>query len=51
VVVVCDSTKFGRRSLSLVAPVSAVQQVITDRRLSKSDRKALEDAGVQVTVV
>jgi DeoR family transcriptional regulator of aga operon len=51
VVVVCDSTKFGRRSLCLVAPVSAVQQVITDRRLSKSDRKALEDAGVQVTVV
>lgn len=51
VVVICDSTKFGRRSLNLVAAVSAVQQVITDRRLSKSDRQALEAAGVQVTLV
>jgi DeoR family transcriptional regulator of aga operon len=50
VVVVCDSSKFGRRSLSLIAPASSVQQAVTDSRVSKSDLKALADAGIQVTL-
>ncbi|MHB8655884.1 MAG: transcriptional repressor AgaR [Terriglobia bacterium] len=49
--VVCDSSKFGRRSLSLIAPLSAVHQVITDRDLSKPDQRGLEEAGVKVTLV
>lgn len=51
VVVVCDSSKFGRRSLSLIAPCSAVQRTITDTRISKSDLQALEKAGIEVTLV
>ncbi|MGH9706429.1 MAG: DeoR/GlpR family DNA-binding transcription regulator, partial [Candidatus Acidiferrales bacterium] len=50
-VVVCDSTKFGRRSLSLIAPVSAVHQVITDRAIDKADLKALKKMGIEATLV
>jgi len=49
-VVVCDSSKFGRRSLSLIAPPSAVHQTITDSRIPKSDQRALEEAGIEVTI-
>jgi len=50
-VVVCDSSKFGRRSLSMIVPTSAVQQVITDRGISKSDLRALKKAGIEATIV
>lgn len=50
-VVVCDSSKFGRRSLSLIAPTSAVHQTITDNRIPKSDLRVLEEAGIEVTLV
>ncbi len=50
-VVVCDSSKFGRRSLSSIAPTSAVHQTITDSRISKADLRALEEAGIEVTLV
>ena len=51
VVVVCDSSKFGRRSLSLIAPPSALHEVITDRGVPKSDLRALKQAGIEVTLV
>jgi DeoR family transcriptional regulator of aga operon len=51
VVVVCDSSKFGRRSLSLIAPTSAVHQTITDSRIPKSDLHTLAEAGIEVTLV
>ncbi|HXY06384.1 MAG TPA: transcriptional repressor AgaR [Terriglobales bacterium] len=50
-VAVCDSSKFGRRSLSLIAPPSAVQQIITDHGISKSDLRVLKKAGIEVTIV
>jgi DeoR family transcriptional regulator, aga operon transcriptional repressor len=50
-VVVCDSSKFGKRSLSLIAPPSAVQQIITDHGISKSDLRALKKTGIEVTLV
>lgn len=50
-VAVCDSSKFGRRSLALIAPPSAVQQTITDRRIPKSDLHGLEEAGIDVILV
>jgi DeoR family transcriptional regulator of aga operon len=49
-VVVCDSSKFGRRSLSLISPTSAVHQTITDSRIPKSDQRALEEAGIEVSL-
>ena len=50
-VVVCDSSKFGKRSLSLIMPTSSVHETITDRRISKHDLKALRAAKIEVTLV
>ena len=50
-VVVCDSSKFGRRSLSSIAPTSAVHRLITDRGIARTDLAALKKAGAQVTLV
>jgi DeoR family transcriptional regulator of aga operon len=50
-VAACDSSKFGRRSLSLIAPPSALQHVITDQGVPKADLSALKKAGVGVTIV
>src|SRR5271166_4634380 len=48
-VVVCDSSKFGKRSLSLILPTEAVHEAITDKNISRSDLKALREADVEVT--
>jgi DeoR family transcriptional regulator, aga operon transcriptional repressor len=50
-VAVCDASKFGRRSLSLIAPPQALHEVITDRGAPKSDVRALKKAGIEVTLV
>ncbi|HTQ96405.1 MAG TPA: transcriptional repressor AgaR [Candidatus Acidoferrum sp.] len=50
-VVVCDSSKFGRRSLSLILPTSAVHETITDNGIPKQDLKALREAKIAVTLV
>lgn len=51
VVMVCDSSKFGRRSLCLIAQPSAIDEVITDSGIGKSGARALEKAGIAVTIV
>jgi DeoR family transcriptional regulator of aga operon len=50
-IVVCDSSKFGRRSLSLILPTSAVQETITDKNILNGDFQALRKAKVEVTRV
>jgi len=50
-IVVCDSSKFGRRSLSLIVPPASLQHVITDKNIPKSDLQALKNAGIEVTLV
>src|SRR5467141_3317570 len=50
-IVVCDSSKFGRRSLSLIMPASAVHETITDRKIAKPYLKALREADIEVTLV
>jgi DeoR family transcriptional regulator of aga operon len=50
-VVVCDSSKFGKRSLSLIAPTSSLHHVITDSHIPKPALSALKKSGVAVTLV
>lgn len=50
-IAVCDSSKFGRRSLSLIVPPSTLHEVVTDRGVPKSDLRALRKAGIEVTLV
>ena len=49
-VATCDSSKFGRRSLSLIVEPSALHHVITDHGIRKADMKALKRAGIEVTL-
>ena len=51
VVAVCDSSKFGKRNLSLIERPSAIRHVITDRGISKADLNALKLSGIEVTVI
>jgi DeoR family transcriptional regulator, aga operon transcriptional repressor len=51
VVAVCDSSKFGRRTLSAIAPPSEVHYLITDRGIPKPDLIAVRKSGIQVTLV
>lgn len=50
-VVVCDSSKFGRRSLSFIAPVSAAHHTITDRKIPTKILRSLREVGMKVTTV
>ena len=50
-IVVCDSSKFGSRSLSLILPTSAVHETITHKGIAKTDLRLLRKANVEVTTV
>jgi DeoR family transcriptional regulator of aga operon len=51
IVVVCDSSKFGCRSLALIMPTSAVHETITDKKIGKAHLKSLREANIEVTLV
>jgi DeoR family transcriptional regulator of aga operon len=51
VVAVCDSTKFGRRSLSRIVPPSAIHCVITDSDLSTETADSLRAQNIEVVLV
>jgi len=50
-IAVCDSSKFTRRSLCNIMPVSAIHEVITDKQIPKPDLQALKEGGIKVTLV
>jgi DeoR family transcriptional regulator of aga operon len=50
-IIVCDSSKFGRRSLSFIAPISAVHHTITDKKISAKNLRALRTAHIKTIVV
>ncbi|WP_371417133.1 transcriptional repressor AgaR [Granulicella sp. S156] len=51
VVMVCDSTKFGRRSLSLIVPADAIHTVITDSNLPADQEEAIRGLGIELILV
>lgn len=51
VVAVCDSTKFGRLSLSRIVPPSAIHCVITDKNLPPETGEALRAQNIEVILV
>ena len=50
-IAVFDASKFGQRSLSVIAPLSALHVAITDTSASEHYVQALKDAGVNVSLV
>jgi DeoR family transcriptional regulator of aga operon len=50
VIVVTDSSKFHKRSFAFIAPISAVDVVVTDADIPEEDRKRLETAGIKVII-
>lgn len=50
-VVVCDSSKFARRSLARIVPTSSVHHVITDKGLPQQIEEALRTQSIEVTLV
>jgi len=51
IVAVCDSTKFYRRSLSRIVPVSALHHVITDHGVPQATVDALKKHNIGITLV
>jgi len=51
IIVVADSSKFNKRSFAFIAPISAVDTVVTDAGISLEDKKNLENSGIRVIVV
>lgn len=51
VVLVVDSTKFNKRSMSRIAPLSSIHKIITDKKLSPEIEERLRSAGCGVILV
>jgi len=51
VIVLADSTKFGKKSFAKICSVSDINEVITDKGISTSTKNKLEERGVKVTIV
>jgi DeoR family transcriptional regulator of aga operon len=51
VVVVCDSTKFHRRSLSRIIPPTSIHCLITDRGISDADADTLRSKDIELVLV
>ena len=50
VMIVADSTKFGRQSLALMCPLGAVQHVVVDQEIGTDWREKFSTSGVQLHI-
>jgi DeoR family transcriptional regulator of aga operon len=51
VIAIADASKFGRRSLSVIAPIRRLHQIITDCSAAPEMIETLRELGVDVIVV
>jgi DeoR family transcriptional regulator of aga operon len=49
--VVADSSKIGRSSLSLIAPINSIHRIITDSGIAPHHREYFEGKGIEVVAV
>ena len=50
-IVLCDSSKFGRRGFSRICEIDDVDQIITDAGIPPHTLEALQQRGIEVTIV
>lgn len=50
-IVLADSSKFGRRGFSKIVDMKDIDHIITDSRISKANAEAIEDMGIELTIV
>lgn len=51
VILLADSTKFGKRSFAFICDVHEIDKVITDTGIKEEELKRLQDAGIEVIIV
>jgi DeoR family transcriptional regulator, aga operon transcriptional repressor len=51
VILVADSSKFGKRNLSFIAPIEKADIFITDSKIRNSDLEELKNRGVEMIIV
>jgi len=51
VIVLCDSSKFGKKALVSIAPLKEIDLIITDNDISPYYKKELEKIGIKVLIV
>ena len=50
VIVLADSSKFGRRGFSKISDMEDVDQIITDSKVSPATAKRIEEMGIVLTI-
>jgi len=50
-ILVADSSKFGKRSLSRIVPLSAINKIITDSSITPSFEASLRERGLDLVIV
>jgi DeoR family transcriptional regulator of aga operon len=51
VIVVADSSKFGKRSMSVISRVEEIDKIITDKKIQNDDLNRLRELGIDVILV
>ncbi|WP_445736880.1 DeoR/GlpR family DNA-binding transcription regulator [Mariniflexile sp.] len=51
IIVLADSSKFGKKSFAKICDLNAINEIITDKEISPIIKKRLEEKGVVVTIV
>jgi DeoR family transcriptional regulator, aga operon transcriptional repressor len=50
IIVVADSSKFGKKSMGVIADISAAHKIITDDRIAEKDLQRLRSLGIDVII-
>lgn len=51
IILVADSSKFGKRSMSVIAQTQAVDKIITDKNIREEDLARVKELGIDILIV